>query len=140
MVNKFNNLILWNLPGNISERIINLSKLWLPPDKETNENNQQTCMSILILSYFVVFFSAFLLVLVFTGTWYIQSFIHLILLCNLNGFFRGYEWIDLRLDCYITFLFFYIDTFFSFSFCLLKYVIIFLVLHSFCILAYIWQL
>lgn len=55
MVNKFNNLILWNLPGNISERIINLSKLWLPPDKETNENNQQTCMSILILSYFVFF-------------------------------------------------------------------------------------
>ena len=68
MVNKFNNLILWNLPGNISERIINLSKLWLPPDKETNENNQQTCMSILILSYFVFFFSAFLLVLLFTGT------------------------------------------------------------------------
>lgn len=55
MVNKFNNLILWNLPGNISERIINLSKLWLPPDKETNENNQQTCMSILILSYFSFF-------------------------------------------------------------------------------------
>lgn len=53
MVNKFNNLILWNLPGNMSERIINVSKLWLPPDKEINENNQQICMSILILSYFV---------------------------------------------------------------------------------------